>query len=327
MVDSAARLRNDLPMLRRLRVLLTVVLASTGLGADLLRHDFSGPGMATVFRIACYAEDAQAAAAAAERCYQRVAELNARFTDYDPASELMRLCAPGNPMPAAVSEPMFDLLLRARELAEATGGAFDPTCGHLSHLWRRSKRTGRLPPSDRLAQGILATDWHRITLVPEGRKVRLAPGTLIDLGGIAKGRAADECLRLLKECGITRAVVQAGGDTVAGDPPPGQAGWEVVLRTGSSLETRIRLAGRAVSTSGDLHQFIELDGRRYSHILSPRTGLGLTERIACSVIAPDCTTSDALATAMCVLGEEAGMRLASRLPGVEVRFSRPDSNR
>lgn len=327
MVDSAACLRNGQPMLCCRRVLLMAALACPGRGADLQRHDFSGPGMATLFRIACYAEDAQAAAAAAERCYQKVAELNARFTDYDPASELMRLCAPGTPMPATVSEPMFDLLHRACELAEATGGAFDPTCGHLSHLWRRSKRTGRLPPADRLAQGITATDWHRITLVPEGRRVSLAPGTLIDLGGIAKGRAADECLRVLKECGITRAVVQAGGDTVAGDPPPGQTGWEVVLRSGSSRETRIRLAGRAVSTSGDLHQFIELDGRRFSHILSPRTGLGLTERIACSVTAPDCTTSDALATAMCVLGEEAGMKLASRLPGVEVRFSRPDSNR
>lgn len=324
-MDSAASLLNDRPMLRCCRVLLMAALASPGLGADLMRHDFSGPGMATIFRIACYAEDPGAAATAADRCFQKVAELNARFTDYDPASELMRLCAPGTPMPVAVSEPMFDLLHRARELAEATGGAFDPTCGHLSHLWRRSKRTGRLPPADRLAQGIAATGWHRVTLIPEGRKVSLLPGTLIDLGGIAKGRAADECLRVLKECGITRAVVQAGGDTVAGEPPPGEAGWEVVLRTGSSQETRIRLAGRAVSTSGDLHQFIELGGRRYSHILSPRTGLGLTERIACSVTAPDCTTSDALATAMCVLGEEAGMKLASRLPGVEVRFARPSA--
>lgn len=326
MVDSAARLRNDRLMSLRFRILLMLALALSGRGADLVRHDFSGPGMATTFRIACYAEDARAAADAADRCFRKIAELNDRFTDYEPASELMRLCAPDIPMPVAVSEPLYDLLKRSLQLAEVTGGAFDPTCGHLSHLWRRTKRTGRLPPAERLAQGIAATDWHRITLEPGGRKVSLAPGTLVDLGGIAKGRAADECLRLLGECGITRAVVQAGGDTVAGDPPPGETGWEVVLRTGSLQESRIRLARRAVSTSGDLHQFIELDGRRYSHILSPWTGLGLTERIACSVTAPDCTTSDALATAMCVMGEEAGMRLARRLPGVEVRFARPAAN-
>lgn len=306
--------------------LLFVLMASGAFccrGGELKRHDFSGPGMATIFRIACYAEEKKTAELAVEECFQKIAELNAIFTDYDPASELMRLCAPDAVMPFSASGPLFALLRRARSLAEVSGGAFDPTCGHLSHLWRRTKRTGVLPPEERLAHGIAATDWRRITLEEEGRRVRLAPGTLIDLGGIAKGWAADECLRLLRARGISRALVQAGGDTAAGDPPPGEDGWDILLRTGDGRETRIRLANRAVSTSGDLHQHVEIGGRRYSHILSPRTGLGLVERIACSVTAPDCTTSDALATAMCVLGEEKGLRLAQKLPGVEVRFTRP----
>jgi len=298
-----------------------VLLTSLSSAADLTRHDFSGAGMSTTFRIACYAGSKDAAEKAAEACFQRIAELNAIFSDYDPTSELMKVCSPEAVYPMKVSRELFDLLQRARHLAEQTNGAFDPTCGHLTHLWRRAKRLKKLPPADRLAQAVAATDWRRIMLHPETQSITLRAGTLIDLGGIAKGYAADECLRLLKERGITRAVVLAGGDTAAGDPPPGEEGWDITLRTDSKHETHIRLANRCVSTSGDLYQFTEIEGVRYSHIVSPRTGLGLTERVACSVIAPDCTTSDALATAMCVLGKVPASEAAARLPGVEVRFA------
>lgn len=298
-----------------------LLLVSTSAAADLARHDFSGSGMSTTFRIACYAEGPETAERAAEACFQRIAELNAIFTDYDPASELMKLCSSEAVYPKKVSRELFDLLQRARSLAERTQGAFDPTCGHLTHLWRRAKRLKKLPPADRLAQAVAATDWRRITLHPEMQSITLRAGTLIDLGGIAKGYAADECLRLLKERGITRAVVLAGGDTAAGDAPPGEEGWDITLRTDSKHEAHIRLANRCVSTSGDLYQFTEIEGVRYSHILSPKTGLGLTEPVACSVIAPDCTTSDALATAMCVLGKVPGSEVAGRIPGVDVRFA------
>jgi thiamine biosynthesis lipoprotein len=278
--------------------------------------------MATTFRIACYAESRSTAEKATEACFQRIAELNAIFTDYDPTSELMRLCAPEAKYPFKVSDPLWELLQRARSLAEVTHGAFDPTCGHLSQLWRRAKRQGKRPPEERLKKAIAATDWQRITLHPETHSVSLKPGTLLDLGGIAKGYAADECLRVLKQNGITRAVVLAGGDTAVGQPPPGEAGWPITLRTDSKQETQTHLANRAVSTSGDLYQFVEIEGTRYSHIISPRTGLGLTDRIACSVFAPDCTTSDALATAMCVLGQIEGEKLATELPNVQVRFAK-----
>jgi thiamine biosynthesis lipoprotein len=289
---------------------------------SLNRYDFSGPGMATTFRISCYCEQQQKASQAVQKCYERIAELNARFTDYDPASELMRLCAPDAVMPHSVSEPLYEILKRSVTLANLTEGAFDPTCGNLSHLWRRSKRIGRLPPQDRLALAIAATNWKRIQFNDKAKAVSLSPGTLIDLGGIAKGWAADECLKILKQYGITRAIVQAGGDTVAGEAPPEKEGWEVILTPDKLHKTPILLRQRAVSTSGDLYQFVEIEGVRYSHIISPRTGLGLTQRIACSVIAGDCATSDALATAMCVLGEEAGKKWAKSFPDIEVRFTK-----
>jgi thiamine biosynthesis lipoprotein len=213
-------------------------------------------------------------------------------------------------------------------LAVATDGAFNPACGHLTQLWRRTRRTGKLPPVERVQRGLAAAArWRDIRLDPATREVTLPAGTLLDLGGIAKGYAADACLRLLREQGLERAVVQAGGDTAVGKPPPGKQGWEVKLRTftrpGEDDDLRVlTLADCAVSTSGDLYQFLEIDGVRYSHIVSPVTGLGLTDRIACSVIAADGSTSDALATAMCVLGPERGRALADKL-GVQAIFALP----
>lgn len=293
---------------------------------ELTRYDFSGPGMATTFRISCYAANRALAEKATEACFARVAELNQIFTDYDPTSELMKLCAPDARYPAKVSAPMYDLMERAVHFARITDGAFDPTCGHLTQLWRRSRRQGKLPPQARLDAGVAATDWKRVTLHPASREISLVPGTLLDLGGIAKGYAADECLRILRAHGLPRSIVLAGGDTAAGDAPPGKQGWEVKLRTftrpgeDDELET-LTLANRAVSTSGDLYQFTIIDGTRYSHVLSLKTGLGLTKSIACSIIADDCTTSDAIDTAMCVMGREKGTALLKTLPGIEARFA------
>lgn len=309
---------------------LLVLLACAGAGAgELQRREFKGTAMFTQFRIACYTEAPEQAEKAAATCFDRVQELNARFTDYDPTSELMRLCADDGPAyPRTVSADLFQVISRALELARLTDGAFDPTCGHLSNLWRRARRRHELPPTGRVEEAVRLTDWRQVILHAESRGITLQANTLLDLGGIAKGWAADECLRLLREQGVHRALVQAGGDTVAGDPPPGAVGWEVKLRTfqrpgdDDTLET-VLLANRAVSTSGDLYQYLELQGVRYSHIISPRTGQALTRRVACSVFAPDGATSDGLSTAMCVLGPEAGRELAAKIPGVEVRFAEP----
>jgi thiamine biosynthesis lipoprotein len=162
----------------------------------LIRYDFSGPGMFTTFRISCYAADPAIAEKAVEACFNRIAELNQIFTDYDPTSELMRLCSPEAKYPVKVSPAMRDLLGRSIEIAQDTEGTYDPTCGHLTQLWRRARRQGKLPPQQRLQAGIQATDWRRVQVDTSKSQVTLEPGTLLDLGGIAKGYAADECLRM-----------------------------------------------------------------------------------------------------------------------------------
>jgi thiamine biosynthesis lipoprotein len=154
----------------------------------------------------------------------------------------------------------------------------------------------------------------------------MKPGMALDLGGIAKGYAADAALAVMRARRLPRSVVIAGGDMAIGEAPPGEAGWELKLRTFGKEEAAadttitLRLKNAGVSTSGDLYQFVEIGGVRYSHIIDPRKGLGLTERASCSVISNNTTTSDAYATAFCVMGTAATLDYCQRHPGMEARI-------
>jgi len=306
-------------------LLLLLVACMAGQAWALERYEFTQPAMGTLFRITCYADSQAQAQGAADAAFQRVQALNAICSDYLPDSELIRLCRAGE---MTASQDLLAVIQRSEELAKATDGAFDITVGHYANLWRRAKRKGVLPTSEHLTKAKLVTGWQQVRLDAKTRRITLAkPGMQLDLGGIAKGYAADAALQVLKTQGIACAVVAASGDLAIGDPPPNASGWEVKLRTFEAPEATdqlvtLRLKNCGVSTSGDLHQFIEIGGQRYSHIIDPSTGLGLTERRACSVIAPDCTTSDALATALCVLGTERGNELLKTMPGVQARWPR-----
>ena len=292
-------------------------------GLALRRMDFSGPGMGTLFRVSLYASNNDRAGVeeVVDAAFLRLAELNAVFSDYEPNSEINRAAAAA-PEPWVASPDLLDLTAQALRLAEMTGGAFDPTCGQISRLWRSSRQRGKLSPPTRRQTAFETVGWQSLRLDQQLRTLTLAkPDTLLDFGGIAKGYAADQMLALLRAKGFPIAVVQAGGDTAAGDAPPHSEGWPVQIESGLEKGERItlHLANRSISTSGDLHQHIELDGVRYSHVLDPASGLGLTRRIACSVVADDTTTSDALATAFCVLGPERGRTIA-RQAGVTARW-------
>jgi len=313
--------------LRPTRALLSAALA---LGAacaapPLARHEVARPVMGTTFRLVLYAPDAPAACAAAAAVWARLDELDGILSDYDAASELSRLSGrpPGELVP--VSPELWAVLARAAEVAEQSGGAFDVTVGPCVRLWRRARRQGELPAPERLAAARAAVGFEKLALDRERRAVALrAPGMQLDLGGIAKGYALDEVLRLLRARGIERALIDGGGDVAAGAPPPGRAAWSVALEpfapgADGAPATRVALAHGAAATSGDAAQYVEIDGVRYSHLLDPRTGLGLTRRIAATVLAPSGIEADALASALCVLGPERGLELVERTPGVEAR--------
>jgi thiamine biosynthesis lipoprotein len=314
--------------MKHLRVLLgaflAILLSLGGLScrsparADALqRFSFAGLHMATMFQIVLYAPDEALATRASEAAFTRIAALEDIMSDYDPRSELMQLCGKPAGQFHRVSADLFVVLSQAQRLAAETDGAFDVTLGPLIQLWRSSRKSGRLPDQTQVESARGRTGWRKLRLDPARRAVLLeSPEMRLDLGGIAKGYAADQALSALRSLGISRAMVAAGGDIAVGDAPPGKPGWTIGIdsldaRVGAPSPTLLlRQAG--ISTSGDTEQFVEIDGRRYSHIVDPATGLGLTNRIGVSIVAPDATTSDATATAVSVLGMARGLAFVER---------------
>ncbi|MCS7064873.1 MAG: FAD:protein FMN transferase, partial [Fimbriimonadales bacterium] len=193
----------------------------------------------------------------------------------------------------------------------------------LVQLWREARRTRRLPDEATLQEAKARTGWRKLELCLRRRTARLAiPQMRLDLGGIAKGYACDEALRTLKGFGIRRALVQMGGDLVVGDPPPDQKGWRIEIPfpdSGAQPPSRVETLQRcALSVSGSTEQYVEIEGKRYAHIIDPRTGLGLTRLTLAVVKAPDGITADSLATAACVLGPEGVDRLKRLYPRASI---------
>ena len=158
----------------------------------------------------------------------------------------------------------------------------------------------------------------------------LKPGMLLDLGGIAKGFAVDEGLAVLRKRGITRAMIHAGGDIGLGDPPPDKPGWTVgiaPLEPAARPSVFLSLSRCAVAASGDMWQYVVIGGKRYSHIVDPRTGMGLTDHSTVSIVGPDGMTADALATAVSVLGPQQGLRLIEDTPGTAAFIARAPSGK
>lgn len=315
-----------LPALFAASLTLTASLrASESDDVSLQRFEFTQVQMGMDFKLTFYAADKSSANRAAAAAYARISELNSVLSDYDPASELSKLSkSAGSGQAVSVSADLWQVLTVSQRLAEETAGAFDITVGPLVRLWRRSRRERELPSAERLAAARAAVGHQLLTLDQTQRAATLTkPQMRLDLGGIAAGYAADEALAVLARHGIRRVLIDASGDLLAGDPPPGELGWKIgiaPLADTAEPSRYVWLARHAISTSGDAFQFVEIEGVRYSHIVDPQTGLGLTTSLAVVVVAPDCITADSVATAVSVLGMERGLEFVERRPAVAALF-------
>lgn len=293
-------------------VWLVGAAASPGARASLGRFEYTEVHMGVQARLVLYAPDEAAAQQAARAAFDRLAALEDVMSDYRPTSELMRLCAAPAGTPVRVGDDLFAVLARAQELARLSDGAFDVTVGPLVRLWRAARKAGQLPAEAERREALARVGWQYLRLDTAAQTATLLrPGMLLDLGGIAKGYAIDKALAVLRAHGVESALVELGGDVRVGAPPPGEDGWRLVVAHADSAHRHVRLADAAVSTSGDTEQYVEVDGRRYSHVVDPHTGLGLTSRVAATVVAPDAFTSDGLATLLTVVGPERGLPLAA----------------
>lgn len=284
--------------------------------ADLRRFEAVEAHMGTLIRIELYASGEQRAATAFRAAFDRIAQLDALLSDFRPDSELNRICRAAVGQPVQVSSDLFQVLAASQKLARETGGAFDVTLGPVIRLWRQARKENRLPDAAALRDATKRCGYQKLRLDPASQTVTLDEADmLLDVGGIAKGYAADAALSVLTRFGIRSAMVAASGDLVFGDPPPGQPGWRIRVDSRTLL-----LSNAAVSTSGDAEQRVVSGGERYSHIIDSSTGMGLTRPIAVTVVARQGILADGLATAVSVLGPDRGMDFIEKQSAVAALF-------
>lgn len=276
--------------------------------------------MAVDFEVVLYAQDEAAANLAFAAAFARIAELNRKLSDYDPESELSRLSArAGDKQLIPLSDDLFAVLRASQRMSEASGGAFDVTVGPLTKLWRRARRQRELPSAERVHEASAAVGHQRLKLDQQTKSAILElPAMRLDLGGIAKGYAVDEALTAIRKVGIQQALVRGSGDIAAADPPPGEKGWKIGLAPLNPDDPPLHfvwLANAAVSTSGDARQHLVVDGRRYSHLIDPRSGAPVEGRSSVTILAPNGLVADSLASAVSVLGLDKGLELVEQTPG------------
>jgi thiamine biosynthesis lipoprotein len=301
---------------------LALLLASlmTASAADLRAFEAVEPHMGTLFRITLYTKDDQGAATAFRAAFDRVRDLDAILSDYKADSELNRISRTAVRRPVRISEDLFRVLAASLKLAEESGGAFDVTLGPVIRLWREARKSNQPPDTAALWEAGERCGYRKLHLDPAKRTVTLdQAGMQLDVGGIAKGYAADEALAVLRRLGISSALVAGSGDLAFGDPPPGEHGWKIGADT-----CVLELRNAAVSTSGDAEQRLDANGKRYSHIIDPVSRMGLTSGITVTIVAPRGILADGVATAVSVLGTDRGIVFAGKQEGVAARIVTSD---
>ena len=268
-------------------------------------HTFSHPCMGTIFKVSIHSEKSRNKVEDIVQGSFKIAdEMDDRFSDYSAESEVSKFNEQGSHIPFKISSELLELLTISQSLYHKTSASFEPAAGALTQLWRLSRKTKRLPDQKTLSLAIKASSFA--SLIIDRKKKTLtkkAHLTRLDFGGIAKGYTADKMLNYLQEHDLKSCSISAGGDVIVGNPPPGRLYWIIRINPfgDSNSETmRVKLSNAAVSTSGNVEQFIQIGGKKYSHIVNPKNGLGLTTNHAVVVISNKGSMSDALATSISI---------------------------
>lgn len=270
--------------------------------------------MATRFELVLEGDDERWLRAAGEEALAEIARLEARLSFYRPSSEVSQINARAARAPVRVEPGLFRLLQLARRLHAQTGGAFDPTVAPLMRAWGFVGDTGRLPDAAALAEARAQTGMDLVELDEAASTVAFArPGVMLDLGGIGKGYAVDEAVALLREAGVERAFLHGGTSTIyaLGRPSGGEA-WTVALpypgaagdAAGTDVLAVVPLEDASLSVSAVWGKAFVAGGRHYGHVLDPRTGSPVEGAVLAAVAAASATVSDALSTALLVLGRD-----------------------
>jgi thiamine biosynthesis lipoprotein len=286
---------------------------------NLTRYEFSEPHMGTLITVTMFAPSTYTANGAAEAAFKTFTKLEHTMSSWDTNSELMNLCRQPPGQPVHVSPELFEIIQESIRVAKETEGAFDITVGPFVRAWRVARKTHQLPTPEQIVEMRKSIGSDKLRLDARAQTVTLlAPNMDIDLGGIGKGFAADKALAAMRKWGVTRAIVAASGDIAIGDAPPGREGWKVGIQAldgaPDELAHTVLLHNAGVSTSGDTEQNVEIGGVRYSHIIDPKTGLGMTNHIQTTIIGPNATATDGLDTPTAIMGVTRALVLIDSQP-------------
>ncbi|HET6768140.1 MAG TPA: FAD:protein FMN transferase [Chitinophagaceae bacterium] len=299
-----------------LRLIFLLLLPFT-LSAQLKRFQFSENKMGSPFDIIFYHTDSTEAVQIAKECFSIVDSLNQIFSDYNADSELGRLALQTNQTDIKVSDELFTMIVRSKDAWARSGKTFDITIGTLTRLWRKVKKENRFPSKAEIKAAKDLTGFKNLIINERSKTISFKKtGIRLDFGGIVPGYAAQRVIDFLKAKNISIALIDASGDIVTGDAPPGKDGWTIGINLPESeneaWDKKLELKNFAVSTSGDVYRYMVHEGRKYSHIVDPRTGYGVTSQRNVTVITRFGADADWLATACSILSIKKALALVKK---------------
>jgi len=275
--------------------------------------------MGTVVEITLVGEEEQIARKAALQAFQEIKRIEYLMSPWIESSDVSRINRSAGKEWIKISSETIEVIKKAQEVSELSGGGFDITVSPLVQLWRKAREKGIPPPMQEIKENLSLVNFRDVTFNSEGRVFLKKEGMAIDLGGIAKGYAVDKAFELLRDLGYKNLIVNAGGDLrVGGSKPEGP--WSIGIqhpRDPEKIMARISVSDTAVATSGDYEKFFIHQGKRYHHILNPKNGSPAEECQSVTVLHNEGARADALATAIFVLGPEKGYSVCQRQKGVD----------
>ncbi len=275
--------------------------------------------MGTVLEVTLVAPDEAAGRAVLAEIFDEAERLDGLLTVYDPASQISQLNRAAGQGPQRVAPEVAEVLRLSRQWSELTGGTFDVTVGPLVALWTEAAARSAPPSAEALAATRAQVGWQHVRVTPGGRVELDRVGVSVDLGGVAKGYALERMLPILERHGIRDALLNFGqSSTWALGHPQDETAWRLLARgPGERFLGVLELEDRAMSVSGSLGQWVEIGGRRYGHVLDPRTGQALERRRQALVVARDAALAEALSKALLVLDETEALALVATQEGCE----------
>jgi thiamine biosynthesis lipoprotein len=284
---------------------------------QLQRYHFTENKMGSPFNLIFYCDDSLRAVELSKECFTIVDSLNTIFSDYLAESEINRLTSQPVNKKVKVSAELFSMITLSRQAWMKSGGTFDITVGALTHLWRKAKKEKRFPEAEEIKQAKKSTGFEKLVIDTHSNSIFFTRKEIeLDFGGIVKGYAAQKMVDHLKSRGISIALADAGGDIALGDAPPGKQGWTISInipeRSDEFWDKKLELKNCAVATSGDIYNYTLQNGKKYSHIIDPRTGYGITSQRNVTVIAKDGAIADWVATACSILSIPKALALAKK---------------